>query len=528
MISNIKHEFSNGNDDRFVKEPITLIAVSLLFALTLLVGFSIYWNTQNLRNEKIQLAIAEARANWNKDQAFRGWATKHGGVYVAPNERTPPSPYLAHIPNRDIVTTDGKKLTLMNPAYMMRQMTEEYEESYGIKGSITGKVLLNPVNAPDEWEKKVLDLYDSSPQEVIEETSIDGHPYIRLMKPMVMKEGCVKCHGHLGFKTGDIRGGVSVSIPLKPYFDAADISIQTINITHLVIWIVGYLGVMLFSSTARKREADRLYLKNSLERNQAYLEYRVEERTRELKIKEEELLHVHAREHHANKMASLGEMASGMAHEINTPLQSINLSAHKLKKCISRNVMDKADNEVFLIEKSVDKITNIIDSLRKISRDSSQQSFELVTVESIVEDVLSITQERYRLANIDFSINYHHQVNHTEINCQPIQISQILMNLLNNAYDEAENCDEKWMRLDIDDLGDQIEFSVTDCGKGIPEEIQNRIFEPLFTSKDIGKGTGLGLSISLEIAKRHEGELKYDAESENTRFVLVLPKNKNN
>jgi len=116
---------------------------------TLLVGFSLYWNIQNVQQGSIMLATAEARANWNKDQAFRGWATKHGGVYVKVDKRTPPNPYLAHVITRDIVTTDGVKLTLMNPAYMMRQMTYEYEASYGRKGKITGKILLNPINEAD-------------------------------------------------------------------------------------------------------------------------------------------------------------------------------------------------------------------------------------------------------------------------------------------------------------------------------------------------------------------------------------------
>ena len=127
----------------FVTIPFFIIST---FSLTALVLTSLFWNTNNLENQILEQAKLEAISNWKKDLVFRQWATRHGGMYVIPNERTPPNPYLTHVTNRDVVTTEGMKLTLMNPAYMMRQMTEEFEQSFGIKGSITGQVLLNPTN----------------------------------------------------------------------------------------------------------------------------------------------------------------------------------------------------------------------------------------------------------------------------------------------------------------------------------------------------------------------------------------------
>ena len=184
-----------------------------VLVLSALVAISLIWNLDNLDRQDVRLATAEAEANWKKDQAFRQWATLHGGLYVRPNKRTPPNPYLGHLPNRDIKTTKGADLTLMNPAYMMRQMTEEFEDMYGVKGKITGQILLNPRNKADAWELSALKAFDRGAKKVVEQTNIEGAPYLRLMRPMIMKKGCVKCHGHLGFKEGDIRGGVSVSIP---------------------------------------------------------------------------------------------------------------------------------------------------------------------------------------------------------------------------------------------------------------------------------------------------------------------------
>lgn len=250
----------------------TGVSLLLLFVVwSLLVVYSYRWNDDNLRSEKVALATSEARSLWNKDQAFRQWATRHGGLYVQPDERTPPNPALQHIENRDVVTTDGMQLTLMNPAYMMRQMTQEFEQDYGIKGKITGLRYLNEANRPDAWERTILERYAGGDAgEVIEETRINGEPYLRLMKPMFMKRGCLKCHAILGYREGDLRGGVSVSIPLLPYFAAADRSSRSVRTTHVMVWLFGSIGLAVFAwhAFAKRRERNRLL--GRLEHNALY------------------------------------------------------------------------------------------------------------------------------------------------------------------------------------------------------------------------------------------------------------------
>jgi PAS domain S-box-containing protein len=247
MQSNHNNIVDTINDKTFIPGAIAIIVI------TILVSYSYIWNSENIKNEKMNLALAEAKANWNKDAAFRQWATRHGGLYVIPDKRTPRSPALAHLPDRDVVTTEGIELTLMNPAYMMRQMTDEFEESYGIKGKITGKKLLNPINKPDEWELKILNRFESGKtNEIYEQQLINNRPYLRYMKAMYMTEGCVKCHGILGFKEGDLRGGVSVSIPLMPYFEAATITNKSIFISHLTVWLAGLIAIVLFAYFSRK------------------------------------------------------------------------------------------------------------------------------------------------------------------------------------------------------------------------------------------------------------------------------------
>lgn len=220
---------------------ISLILWSLIVSSSLL--FAVLQNKHSIDN------IAEniARANFEKDQAFRSWAASHGGVYVPANKRTPPNPHLSHIPYRDITRPDGTKLTLMNPAYMVRQMSNEYSGLYGAKSKITSLKYLNEINKPDEWEIDALKSFEHGNKEKFEFTKIGDEPYLRLMRPMYTKKSCLKCHGFQGYKVGDIRGGVGVSLPLKDLYTVSDKNKLMFIFLYSLIWLLGIVGIFIFS-----------------------------------------------------------------------------------------------------------------------------------------------------------------------------------------------------------------------------------------------------------------------------------------
>ncbi|MBT7897446.1 MAG: PAS domain S-box protein, partial [Rhodospirillales bacterium] len=224
---------------------------------SIIIGGSLVSNIQLLDEQTMALARKEAIANFNKDQGFRLWGTKHGGVYVPVTEETPPSPYLSHIPERDIETPLGRKLTLMNPAYMVRQLMDDHANLYGVRGKITGLTVLRPGNAPDAWERIALVKLKSGVKEVSAISKIDGETYYRLMRPMYMKPGCEKCHGHLGFKLGDFRGGVGVSVRLTPYLAAHAQTMDAFTTTHGAIWILGLAGIGFGARQIRGRVTER-------------------------------------------------------------------------------------------------------------------------------------------------------------------------------------------------------------------------------------------------------------------------------
>ncbi len=163
-----------------------------------------------------KLALEQAKASFNKDLAYRRWASEIGGVYVLLSGNIQPNPYLK-VDEREITSTTGKTYTLVNPAYMTRMVHELAWDQYKMKGHIASLKAVNPKNNPDEWEKKVLKKFEQGEKDYYSIEKEDGNNYLRYMGPMVTEEACLKCHAYQGYKTGDIKGGISISVPLNEY-----------------------------------------------------------------------------------------------------------------------------------------------------------------------------------------------------------------------------------------------------------------------------------------------------------------------
>jgi len=164
----------------------------------------------------LENARSAARHSFGKDQAFRKWATLHGGVYVPVTDETRPNPYLSHVLEREVKTESGRILTLINPAYMVRQAHKTADQLFGTKSHITSLKPTRKETAPDAWEADALASFENGELEQSSLVKLDGKPYLRLMRPMVVEEGCLKCHNAQGYKVGDIRGG-----HLSPYIAQA-------------------------------------------------------------------------------------------------------------------------------------------------------------------------------------------------------------------------------------------------------------------------------------------------------------------
>lgn len=254
------------------------------------------------------------------------------------------------------------------------------------------------------------------------------------------------------------------------------------------------------------------------------------DRLKEVTVSKEELerVHRHLVEAQANmvqssKMSALGEMASGIAHEINNPLAIIQARANVLKELAEEN---KASPELVIhaadsIEKTVMRISNIIKGLRSFARDGNNDPFEPNSLASLISDTLELCKERFKNQGVDLQVGP--VPTELQINCRPSQISQVLLNILNNAYDAVSNAPEKWVRIEVREVESWIEIHVSDSGPGIPQEYIDKILQPFFTTKPVGKGTGLGLSISRGILSSHGGAIAVNTHDCHTTFIIQLP-----
>ena len=219
------------------------------------------WNYWQSYTTTVEVAQSTAKESYSKDLVYRRWASSHGGVYAPITPEMPPNPYLSDIPERDISTPSGKRLTLINPSYMTRQVHALGKKDYGMMGHITSLKPIRPENAPDEWEQSALQAFERGRKEVSALEAIGNETYLRFMRPLLTETGCMKCHAKQGYRVGDIRGGISVSLPWAPFRAALRLQLLVIILCYGGIWTIGILGLYL----GRKRLQDHLSVRKQSE-----------------------------------------------------------------------------------------------------------------------------------------------------------------------------------------------------------------------------------------------------------------------
>lgn len=262
----------------------------LAFFWTMAVGGSLWFNINRTYNNVEELATIYARTAFEKDLTYRQWNSSLGGVYVLVTDKTPPNKYLEHDPLRDQVRSDGKAMTKINPAYMTRLVHEMGALSTGIRAHITSNKPLRPENAPDPWESQALKRFEHGElNEIVELQNLDQKEHLRFIGPLLTEENCLPCHAVQGYKTGELRGGISVSIPMEQFWVGARYSSLLLTISHMLLWLVG-VGVFLITGRRLKqRSLERDKAEQKLRKVMEELEQRVEERTEDLRRRQQEL-----------------------------------------------------------------------------------------------------------------------------------------------------------------------------------------------------------------------------------------------
>ncbi|MFL5814743.1 MAG: sensor histidine kinase [Bdellovibrionia bacterium] len=226
----------------------------------------------------------------------------------------------------------------------------------------------------------------------------------------------------------------------------------------------------------------------------------------------------------SNKMAALGQMASGVAHEINNPVTAIRTTVELMSRQLNSEGIRRDDLRRSLnrLQDVTYRIVRIVDGMQGFARGGNHLPFVLTPVNQIIDETLGLCQERFLSLGVQFWVTK--SSNDATVECRPVQITQALLNLLNNACDAIEPHQEKWIKISVHEIAADVTIHVTNSGGRIPREHLGSLFQPFFTTKEIGRGTGLGLAVSLAMLKEHGGSIHLDADAPNTTFVITLPK----
>lgn len=222
------------------------------------------------------------------------------------------------------------------------------------------------------------------------------------------------------------------------------------------------------------------------------------------------------------KFQSLGQMASNLAHDINNPLFTIQGKLHQMRNLLSRDQLDleKCDKIVESVEATILRLSQMVKGISTFAREGRGDQMVLISVGELIENNLALAMDRIKNMGIELEMQVDPQV---KIICYPSFISQVLLNLLNNAIDALESSSVKKIEVHSFIEKNWIYITVSDTGPGVPKEFEKKIFEPFFTTKTVGKGTGLGLSISKGLVEVHEGHLSYERRGQKSVFQIELP-----
>jgi len=232
--------------------------VAMICFWTLVILLLAILTVNNHHSNIIRDAANEARDYFRLNMFYRTWAARMGGVYVSTG-KVKPNPHL-HVPNRDVRTVDNQELTLVNPAYMTRMVFESIAASSPdpVINKITSLKPRKPRNTPDEWEKKRLEVFDRREcNERAELATINGKPYLRLITSFITDATCLKCHAQQGYKIGDVRGAITISVPLSNRYVLQKDTDKNIIGGYAMLWLLGCIGISV-SSLRRSASEDAL------------------------------------------------------------------------------------------------------------------------------------------------------------------------------------------------------------------------------------------------------------------------------
>lgn len=499
---------------------ITSFFILIVVCITILIGCSLAWNIHKENQTTYQLAKVEALGSYNKDLVFRRWASMHGGVYVPITDSIQPNPHLNFINEQNVITTSGKKLTLVNPAYMTRLVFQIGEDQYGQKGHITSLNPIRPENKADKWETNALKLFEKGETEYSSIEKMDGKNHLRLMLPMYVENSCLKCHANQGYKVGDIRGGISVSMPMNKYDPIMQAKIESMIFTHLISYIV----VIFFSALGFRRILIEMKKRNSVQKILLKNEAILQQQNSDLIIAKEQAIE-------SDRLKTV--FLQNMSHEIRTPMNAIMGFSSLLpdsfndKKCVKEysNIIMQRCNDLLSIINDILEISKI--ETKQVPLNFEECKLDVLLLE--IHEFFILEQKRQIKEHIKLILN-NDTSNNQSFTTDKGKFKQIVTNLIINALKFTDEGQIE-ISITINDLS-SVTIQVSDTGIGIPATEYKNIFERFAQVEQganrIFSGTGLGLSIVKGLTNALSGTIHLESElGKGSTFTITLPQHVN-
>jgi signal transduction histidine kinase len=475
-------------------------SVVAMVCWTIIVVGSLIWNIYELRQSLQTLAINEALSSFKRDEALRLFISSRGGVYVPLDDKTPSNLYLHH-PERDVTTTSGKKLTLMNGAYVFSKVEEEYGQISRVNWRLTSLKPVNPANTPDEWEQNTLQNFEKEAKAVWGFSDIKGDSYLRLLSPLVTQPSCLKCHAYQGYTVGEIRGAMGVSLPMAPYLTEQRKRTEGLIWGHVTFLMLGLAGMGFITIKYRKRISENIRAEEELRRNRDQLE----EQTVLL----------------ARSNADLEQFAYVASHDLQEPLRMVASFTQLLAKRYRGKLDTEADEFISFAVDGANRMHALINDLMTYSRVTRRgRAFSPVNCEQVLDEVI----DNLKLVIDESGAEITRDALPTIMGDHP-QVSQVFQNLIMNAIKFGGE-QRPQIHISAESKGNEWVFSIRDNGIGIKSDYHERIFMIFQRLKDKEgtTGTGVGLAICKKIVERHGGRIWVESESgKGSTFYFSFP-----
>jgi len=491
------------------------------------VSYTVFlYRTSMVDNELIILqAQQQARMLHNQILITLQWVSEHNGLFVISQESVDSNPYL-DMPS--IWDQNGSEYVMRNPAMVTRELSE-YSQNKGL-GSfrVTSLQPINPANFPDDFEKLcMIDFKHGTVESIAINDTPEGR-VVRYVAPLEVKDSCLGCHARHGYIRGDIRGALSITIPIA----WADEKIRANNRSLLFIGLVSFVLVsitllIMFNTLVVSRLNKLSSAMNSFpekEPDQLLLPYGNDEigdlgeqfsslcdrlvgyQTELDKTRQQTLFN--------EKMASMGVLSAGIAHEVNNPLGGM----LNCVKSMRENPDDHEMRERYLplLDKGLKRIEHTMRQLLNFGRQEPLQ-LRKIDVGTLLSECLELLS--YKLKGIQII-----QENTIADECyaDAEALKQIFVNLGLNAIQAMPEGGTLTIKSEM--IHQQLQFIFEDTGTGIAKDILSHIFDPFFTTKDVGIGTGLGLSVTYSLIGKMNGTIDVETElGVGTQFIVTIP-----